>query len=381
MISFGVDVLLSKNVEWKKQRIALVTNHAATTNQLQPSRKALLDTGFNIIKLFSPEHGLDVKGVDGATIKDGIDELTQLPVISLYNEKLQPDENDLNDVNIVLFDIPDIGCRCYTYLWTMTYVLEACVTYKKRFIILDRPNPVSGSFRLAEGPMLDEENCTSFIGRWNIPLRHSCTIGELALYFNTTKNIHAAVEVIKCRNWGRTMFQPDWQIPFVSTSPAIQKFNAMMLYPGLVLLEATNISEGRGTDFPFQMAGAPWTDANLLIKTNNFMATAVYFVPTESKYAKEVCFGLKFESVHLVRSVMNGLIFIKNVYDLFTEHFKWNTYPTNVNPTGANHLDKLLGIYKSEALFETGPKTFAREMNELTTVKKWRKEVEPYLLY
>lgn len=144
MISFGVDVLLSKNVEWKKQRIALVTNHAATTNQLQPSRKALLDTGFNIIKLFSPEHGLDVKGVDGATIKDGIDELTQLPVISLYNEKLQPDENDLNDVNIVLFDIPDIGCRCYTYLWTMTYVLEACVTYKKRFIILDRPNPVSG---------------------------------------------------------------------------------------------------------------------------------------------------------------------------------------------------------------------------------------------
>jgi len=146
----------------------------------------LLDAGFNIVKLFSPEHGLDVKGVDGATIKDGVDALTRLPVISLYNEKLQPDENDLKDIDMVLFDIPDIGCRCYTYLWTMTYVLEACAAYNKKFIVLDRPNPVSGSLRFAEGPMLDEAHCSSFIGRWNIPLRHSCTLGELALYFNAS---------------------------------------------------------------------------------------------------------------------------------------------------------------------------------------------------
>jgi len=111
------------------------------------------------------------------------------------------------------------------------------------------------------------------------------------------------------------------------------------------------------------------------------MATSIFFVPTEGKYAKEVCFGVKFESVQLVRSVMNGLILLKTMYDLFPEHFKWNTYPTNVNPTGVNHLDKLLGIYKSENLFETGPKTFKREMLEFVSVPKWSKEVKPYLLY
>ena len=197
MIHFGIDILLKQNPSWKKKRIGLVTNHAATTNKLIPSRKALLDKGFNIIKLFSPEHGLDVKGADGAKMKDGIDTLTNLPVISLYNRKLAPGKKDLMDIDIILFDIPDIGCRCYTYLWTMTYVAEACAKHKKKLIILDRPNPVSGNLQLAEGPILDEKKCASFIGRWDIPLRHSCTLGELALYFNQSKNIHADIEIIK----------------------------------------------------------------------------------------------------------------------------------------------------------------------------------------
>ena len=297
MLLFGVDNLLQQNPSWKNKRIALVTNNAATTNHLQPSRLALLQNGFNIVKLFSPEHGLNTKGIDGAFINNSIDELTQLPIISLYSKKLQPSQEDVADIDVLLFDIPDVGCRFYTYLWTMTYVMEAAAKYNKPLIILDRPNPISGNLKMAEGVMLDEENCSSFIGRWSIPLRHSCTLGELALYFNKAKNIHAKLEIIPCKNWNRNMFLPDWKIAFVPTSPAIKNFNSMLLYCGLGLLEATNISEGRGTENSFEIAGAPYINNEMLCKIFNTIQDEIEletknFIPKENKYANELCNGV-----------------------------------------------------------------------------------------
>lgn len=381
MIHFGIDILLKQNPSWKKKRIGLVTNHAATTNKLIPSRKALLDKGFNIIKLFSPEHGLDVKGADGAKMKDGIDALTNLPVISLYNRKLAPAKKDLIDIDIILFDIPDIGCRCYTYLWTMTYVAEACAKHKKKLIILDRPNPVSGNLQLAEGPMLDEKKCASFIGRWDIPLRHSCTLGELALYFNQSKNIHADIEIIKCKNWKRDMFFTDWKISFVPTSPAIKNFEAMLLYPGLVLLEATNISEGRGTDFSFTSFAAPWLHVQKIKSLIDTNYAAVDYMPKESKYKNEVCFGYAFQPNKKTRSVLLGLDIIRKIKTHFPEHFKWKPYPTNVNPSGNNHLDKLLGIPRSEQLFNLSQKDFEQKVTSFIEVKDWKKRIKNFLLY
>ncbi|MEI2708458.1 MAG: exo-beta-N-acetylmuramidase NamZ domain-containing protein [Chitinophagaceae bacterium] len=156
MIEFGIDSILQQNPSWKKQRIGFVTNHAATTNTLEYSRKALLENGFNVVCLFSPEHGLDIKGEDGAFIENGIDTLTQLPIVSLYGKKLAPTKEDVANLDCILFDIPDIGCRFYTYLWTLTHVLEACAKLKKPLIILDRPNPISGDLVNAEGPILNE---------------------------------------------------------------------------------------------------------------------------------------------------------------------------------------------------------------------------------
>ena len=170
MIKFGVDILLQISPIWKNKRIGLVTNIAAVTNNNLPTREALLKNNFTISKLFSPEHGLDIVGADGHEIKDGIDELTGLPIISLYSNKLAPTKEDLEDIDIILFDIPDIGSRFYTYLWTMTYVMEACALHNKPLVILDRPNPIGGDINKAEGPMLDEINCPSFIGRWDIPV-------------------------------------------------------------------------------------------------------------------------------------------------------------------------------------------------------------------
>ena len=165
------------------------------------SRVALLNHHFNLIRLFSPEHGITVKGDDGVPQQGGDDVFTGLPVISLYSEKLAPNEDDLKDVDLVLFDIPDVGCRFYTYLWTMTYVMEACARTGKRFVVLDRPNPIGALLENAEGPMLDEVHCGSFIGRWNIPLKHCCTLGELALYFAATRMPALQIDVVKVKGY------------------------------------------------------------------------------------------------------------------------------------------------------------------------------------
>ena len=388
MIQFGIDVLLHQHPSWKTKQIALVTNHAATTNTFVPTRKALMQKGFNIVRLFSPEHGLDVKGADGYCIQDGIDNLTSLPIVSLYGKQLQPSKKNLEDIDIVLFDVPEIGCRYYTYLWTMTYVLEACAEHQKKLIVLDRPNPISGNIAMAEGPMLDEINCSSFIGRWTIPLRHSCTLGELALYFNVAKKMNVALEVITCNNWSRNLLQPQWGIDFVATSPAINNFNAALLYNGLGLLEATNISEGRGTDKSFEIAGAPWFDATTVCDVFNqiqedVVLKAIQFTPTKSKYANEQCNGIYFvvQDAAQFQPVFTALLFIKLVKDIHTNDFKWQPYPTHVNTNGTKHLDKLLGIANSEAIFDLPFKNFLKEIEQATTIKNWEKDIANFLLY
>ena len=389
MIHFGIDNLLEQDPTWKKQRIGLVTNHAATTRQLVSSRKALLDHGFNLVRLFSPEHGLDVTGADGAPMKDGIDSLTGLPVISLYGEKQQPTAEDLADIDLLLFDIPDIGCRFYTYLWTLTHVLEACGKLRKKIIVLDRPNPISGNLTMAEGPGLDETNCSSFIGRWNIPVRHSCTLSELALYFNQSRQLQAPLDIIKCSGWDRNSFQPDWGIPFVATSPAIQSFEAMVLYPGLAMLEATNISEGRGSAYSFLTAGAPWIQAEALTAIVNQLlaedlnAVPVKFTPQSGKFTGQLCQGIQLQVLDQLHyhPVMTGLLLIRLIRQVYPAQFAWKPYPTSVNPSGKQHLDKLTGIAHSEELFELPIQQFLSRLQQLTKATEWQKTIQPYLLY
>lgn len=390
MIKFGIDILLRISPIWKNKRIGLVTNQAALTNNHLPSREALLKNNFTISKLFSPEHGLDILGADGHEIKDGIDGLTSLPIISLYSNKLAPSKEDLEDIDIILFDIPDIGSRFYTYLWTMTYVMEACAKNKKKLIILDRPNPISGNLDLSEGPFLNEAQ-SSFIGRWSIPIRHCCTLGELALYFNAVKKIQCDLEIITCGDWDRNSFQSDWGIPFVPTSPAIQIFEAMLLYPGLCLLEATNISEGRGTDHSFSLAGAPWLKGESIAGILNDMgfdeviATPTIFKPDDinGKYYKQNCGGLRLRirEPRFFQPVYFGLLLIRLIKQLYPNDFEWKPYPTLVNPPGKNHLDKLLGFENSENLFDLPLPKFIREITLLTQSRTWKQEIGNYLLY
>jgi uncharacterized protein YbbC (DUF1343 family) len=388
MISFGIDELIHQNPTWKTKSIGLVTSNAATTNTGILSRTALVQAGFNIVLLFSPEHGITATAPDGEAQQNSMDPITGIPVVSLYGSKRMPTPQDLENIDIVLFDIPDIGARFYTYLWTLTYVLEACALNKKECIVLDRPNPVSGNFDAAEGPFMDDTT-SSFIGRWNIPIKHSCTLGELALYFNGTKNIDANLTVIPVKNWDRDSFVSAWGINFVPTSPAIRNPNSMLLYPGLCLLEATNISEGRGSDYSFETAAAPWLQTSEIVSFINqsfgdeIKATSISFTPTSGKYINTLCKGIHFEVIDpaYYKPVFFGLLLVYMIRAKHPQAFLWAPYKTAVNPSGENHLDKLLGINNAQNLFELPLPQFIANCTKLTHCAGWQEQVEPYLRY
>ena len=386
-LQFGIDVVLKNEPDWKQERIAMLTNDAARTNTGIISRLTLKNAGFNLIKIFSPEHGIKTIGEDGAKMHDGLDEITGLSVISLYGDKYMPTADDLKDIDIMLFDVPDAGTRFYTYLWSMTYWIEAAAKLNKKVVILDRPNPLGGNQSMIEGPMLDE-NITSFIGRLNIPVKHQCTLGELALYFNATQKWNANISVIACEGWKREHLFYDWIMKWVNPSPALQNFEATLLYPGLCFFEATNVSVGRGSNYSFEWIGAEWMNIpammlvgqNILkedLKIENLsLPITIDGNTNETKGIRIKIIEPKFYS-----AVINGLILLKLVKDIHPNEFKWMPYKTNANPTGENHLSFLLGIPNAEAIFDLPLQQWLQKINTLVRVGQWRNEIMPYLLY
>lgn len=377
----GIDSFLLRESAFRNQRFALVTNNAATDSVGTLSRVALLKKHFNLIRLFSPEHGITVKGDDGVRQRGGMDVVTGLPVVSLYSEKLAPDEDDLEDVDLVLFDIPDVGCRFYTYLWTMTHVMEACARVDKRFVVLDRPNPIGALLEHTEGPMLDEVHCASFIGRWNIPLKHSCTLGELALYFAATRMPSLQIEVEKVSGYHRHNTAMD-AFGFVPTSPAIQDIHTAILYPGTGLWEGILVNEGRGTDHPFSQIGAPWINGNELCEAlqsllQHVRAEPVQYVPSSGVYAEETCCGVKLNITEPseFKAVSSGIEIIKTLFKLYPDSVEERLYTTHANPAGARHLDKLLGYPNA---FE---KLKYNEMPEIKIAANWERKIKQHLLY
>src|SRR5436190_15233392 len=375
----GIDTFLQDPEVNKSSRLAIVTNNAAFTSDRMLSRLALVGQGFNLVKIFSPEHGISVKGADGSYQKDAIDIKTALPIISLYGDRLMPTEEDLKDIDIVLFDIPDVGCRFYTYLWTMTYMMEACAKHNKPLIILDRPNPNGGNLEKAEGPMLDEKNCASFIGRWSIPVRHSCTLGELATYFSKKKVKGLYLKIVQVKNWDRGQITND----FYPTSPAIQNLTTALVYPGMGLLEGINVNEGRGTEKPFLQFGTPWINAeelNLELKNKNFTGIDLKpcsYVPVDSLYKSETCYGLELNitDTNKFYPVTFGVHLISALCKLFPYAIKERAYITNVNPTGGGHLDKLLGVKNAFELFRSNASV------ETNVSEYWQEEIANSLLY
>ena len=381
---FGIDHLLLLSPAWKQQRLALVTNNAATTSDGTKSRKALTENGFNLVCLFSPEHGLSATGGDGTAQQDGRDELTGLPVLSLYGDRVRPAATDLGGIDFVLFDIPDAGCRFYTYVWTLSHVMETCAENNIPLIVLDRPNPLGGDPDLAEGPMLDEATCSSFIGRWNIPVRHSCTLGELARYFAAAYIPSVQLEIIPLLHWNRqtTASAADWL--FVPASPAIHDPETVALYPATCFLEGVNVNEGRGTGEDFSVCGAPWINATeletnfLALQAEGVVAGAHQFTPAWGLYAGEPCAGLKFRVTDesLFRPVKTGLLLLQVLKQLYPDMLKERLYITVANPAGTGHLDRLTGIKNAFLQIDSGELIRATE-----TLGDWKEKTRAFLLY
>lgn len=364
-----------------RARLGLVTNDAALTSAAVPVRAALLAAGLGVVRLFSPEHGLSAQGRDGAAQPGGVDALTGLPVVSLYGERLAPRPDDLADLDAVVVDLPDVGCRFYTYPWTVSHVLESCAAAGVPLVVLDRPNPLGGDLALAEGPMLDERRCSSFLGRWSLPVRHGLTLGELARLWVAEGRVDAEVRVVPVEGWDRSDQAVASGRPWVPTSPAMPSAHTAALYPGTGLVEGLTLSDGRGTALPFRVVGAPWIDAVTLWRAlaaqpvPGVGASPYRFVPTDGRHAGEACQGVLLTILDPAefRPVAFGVELVATIARLWPEHLVEAPYPTRANPSGAGHLDLLLGV----------PRAFdaVRDGTVDTSVPAWAAHVRTSLLY
>jgi uncharacterized protein YbbC (DUF1343 family) len=258
----GLEVLVRDSMHLVQgRRVGLITNHTAVTREGQHAVDYLRAQGVNLVALFGPEHGVRGDVEAGRKIEHGRDPETGIPVYSLYGQTQRPTAEMLRGVDVLMFDIQDIGARPYTYVWTMTMAIEEAARRGIPFIVLDRPNPITAA---VDGPLMQREvrEVTQVItGYYPVPLRHGMTAGEIALYFNADANVGADLRVVPAAGWRAGAWYDETGLSWLNPSPNIRSLDAALKYAGMVLAEATNLSVGRGTEAPFSYLGAPWMDA------------------------------------------------------------------------------------------------------------------------
>lgn len=323
----GIDVLREQKFELLAgKRIGLITNHTGLAADGMSTIDLLYKSeSCKLVLLLSPEHG--IRGTMDSKIDSSVDETTLLPVYSLYGNTRRPKAEMLRNVDALVFDIQDIGARFYTYITTMGYCMEAAAKADIPFYVLDRPNPIGGL--KVEGPMLDPGR-TSFTGYMELPIRHGMTVGELARYFNAEKRIGVRLHVVEMKGWSRSDYYWDTGQLWVNPSPNMRTMMAALLYPGVCLLEQTNVSVGRGTDRPFEMVGAPWVEPRRFAaelekaEVPGVEAVPVFFVPNSGKHQGKNCGGLvlTITKPEELDSVLLGLSLISILHRLYPGEFE-----------------------------------------------------------
>ncbi|WED56720.1 MULTISPECIES: DUF1343 domain-containing protein [Exiguobacterium] len=328
-VELGVDRLMENPEILKGKRVGLITNPTG----INAERTSIVDlfdqsNDFELTALYGPEHGVRGDAQAGSTVSSYIDDVTGLPVYSLYGATKKPTAEMLQDVDVLVFDIQDVGTRYYTYIYTMAYAMEAAAENDIPFVVLDRPNP-QGGLRV-DGPVLDPDY-SSFIGLYPIPLKHGMTVGELAQLFNTEYQIQADLEVVKMKGWKRSMMYEDTGLPFVMPSPNMPTTDTVNVYPATGLFEGTNLSEGRGTTKPFQLIGAPYIKAHDYANELNELELpgvafrAASFTPTFSKHAGKLTHGVEVYVTDPVRfeSTRTGIAMIQTAHDMYPDDFEF----------------------------------------------------------
>ncbi|MEO5904593.1 MAG: DUF1343 domain-containing protein [Gemmatimonadaceae bacterium] len=355
----GITVLLSDSLHIiAGRRVGLITNHTARDADGASSIDLLSETrGVRLTALFAPEHGIRGAEEGGARIAAGIDAKTGVPIFSLYGDTKVPTPRMLQNVDVLVYDIQDVGARMYTYVWTMTLAAEAAKKAGKIFVVADRPNPIRAD--IAEGGLI-EKAYRSFTGLHNVPLRYGLTVGELALYLMATGQIDAGVVVAPMKNYRQSTWWEDTGLAWIKPSPNIRSVDAAVLYPGMSFFEATNVSEGRGTDFPFRVVGARWlTDAAAIATVMNAKhLPGVKFDVTTQKIGGGEKFGS--ETIPMVRltitdrnTIRSSVIAVHLLREIFARHpkqFKWQAGQGIEELSGSKQLRAAVQNGRTDAL-------------------------------
>ena len=402
-VKLGDEVLFQKHLELiRGKRVGLITNPTGLDSRLDSViEKFRAQPDAHLVALYGPEHGVRGNAQAGQFVPYYFDEHLQLPVFSLYGQTHKPpvdmmtnidaymrsfdtqgagkqvETGMLNSVDVMVFDLQDVGTRVYTYVATMAYAMQAAADAGIPFIVLDRPNPIGGT--VMEGPVLESRQ-SSFIGLYPIPLRHGMTAGELARLFNAEfLDKKANLTVVPMENWSRGEWFDETGLPWVLPSPNLPTLDSTTVYPGQVILEGTNLSEGRGTTKPFEMFGAPWIDGFVLAQKLNALNLPgvkfreVWFTPTFSKFSGEQCGGCQLHVTdrNAYRSVAATLAILAVIRELYGDKLELH----------AKYFDHVLGTSSVREALERG-EPVAKIVAACTPgLERFETLRQPYLLY
>ncbi|MEW5929070.1 MAG: DUF1343 domain-containing protein [Gemmatimonadota bacterium] len=383
----GLEVLVRDSMHLiRGKRVGFITNQSALTSTGELGIDLLARTpGVQLVALFSPEHGIRGNVEAGLKIDTSRDEKTGLPVYSLYGRTQRPTDEMLRDVDVLVYDIQDIGARPYTYVWTMAMAMEEAAKRKIPFVVLDRPNPITAA---ADGPVMhmDVRDVTQVItGYYTVPLRHGMTSGEIARYYNADAKVGADLHVVPAEGWRPDMFFDQTGLPFVRPSPNIRSVNAELLYSGLVLADgATNVHTGRGTDAPFEYFGAPWLDAQRLVQAvQKYDLPGVRFVPEQIRPTRDPAVYTQyrdtaFTSLRLQVTDRQAFRPVWTTLVLLSEAKKQAPQRFRIQNAG---FTQMIGSRWAREAFDRGedPRVIQQRWDE--ELRRWMQETRPYRLY
>jgi uncharacterized protein YbbC (DUF1343 family) len=385
----GVERLLSEKVDiLKGQRIGLVCNPASV---LPDSFAHVADAfeaneAINVTAYFGPQHGIrgDVQYnmIETPHVRDT---RTGKMIYSLYSETRIPTEEMCDEIDTFVVDLQDVGCRIYTYTYTMANCMIAAAKYGKKVVVCDRPNPING---IAVEGNVTETEFTSFVGQFELPTRPGMTIGEMAKMFNSHWNINCDLKVVEMTGWKREMWFEETGLPWILPSPNIPTIDTCVVFPATVYLEGTELSEGRGTTKPFELNGAPYIDGKAWVEALtafNFPGVKfrhAYFEPWFSEFAGETCGGVQ---IHVTNReaftpVIVGVAMVKTAYDMYPEHFQWrqNDYEYEF---GRNPMDIVCGTDKIRKQIESGVSLNEIEADWATGLSEFKELRKSFLIY
>jgi uncharacterized protein YbbC (DUF1343 family) len=371
----------------KGRRVGLVCNQASVDHALRHSADILKSVeGVQLTTLFGPQHGVRGDVQDNMIeTPHTLDTETGLPVYSLYSETREPTEEMLRDVDVLVCDLQDIGCRIYTFVYTIANCMRVARRLGKPVIVCDRPNPIGGV--AVEGNLL-ESGFESFVGQFQLPTRHGMTAGELSKMFNEHWGVGCDLEVLTMDGWSRELWFDETDAPWVLPSPNIPTLDSATVFPGTVHLEGTQISEGRGTTRPFELVGAPYVEAGNFareLESNGLPGVRfrpTNFLPTFQKHAGVPCGGVQIHVLDRIelRPVVTGLAVVKTCFDLYREDFRWKEPPYEY-VFDKNPFDVISGTDRLRISLERGDSLEDLERSWRVELLKFEGERQKYLLY